>query len=123
MGSGDVRIEINRGWRGWLRNQVTGYLRRLGREVLADARRLAPARTGRLRASLYMEVQGSRVIVGTRNVDYALDVEYGTRPHVIRPRIKKALHWPGARHPVKQVNHPGTPAQPYLRPALYRRRG
>lgn len=37
-------------------------------------------------------------------------------PHVIRPRNAKALFWPGARHPVKKVNHPGgfIPATKFL---------
>ena len=35
--------------------------------------------------------------------------EFGTRPHVIKPKNKKALFWQGARHPVKLVFHPGTP--------------
>lgn len=38
--------------------------------------------------------------------------EKGTRPHVIRPRTKKALsfHWPkaGGRVTLAKVNHPGT---------------
>lgn len=39
-----------------------------------------------------------------------------TAASVIRPKNKKALYWPGARHPVKSVNHPGSniPARPYL---------
>ncbi len=39
-----------------------------------------------------------------------------TRPHVIRPKFGKALNFPGARHPVKKVNHPGSkiPARPML---------
>lgn len=34
----------------------------------------------------------------------------GTKPHEIRPSSKKALSWPGAAHPVKRVQHPGTKA-------------
>lgn len=45
-------------------------------------------------------------------------LEDGTRAHVIEPRDKQALHWPGARHPVARVNHPGTPALHILRRAL-----
>jgi HK97 gp10 family phage protein len=45
-------------------------------------------------------------------------VEYGTRPHPITPRVKQALWWPGASHPVAHVSHPGTPAQPFIRPAV-----
>ncbi len=45
-------------------------------------------------------------------------LEDGTPPHVIEPKNKKALAWPGARHPVKKVNHPGTPALHIMRRAL-----
>ena len=34
-------------------------------------------------------------------------VERGVGPRVILPRIKKALWWPGAPHPVRKVNWPG----------------
>jgi hypothetical protein len=54
--------------------------------------------------------------VGTY-VKYAADVEFGTRPHKIVPKNKKALFWRGARHPVKSVNHPGSRAKPFLFPA------
>ena len=39
-----------------------------------------------------------------------------TKPHVIVPKRKKALSWPGAKNPVKKVNHPGSkiPARPML---------
>ena len=37
-------------------------------------------------------------------------LEFGSPPHIIRARNKQTLFWPGARFPVKQVNHPGTPA-------------
>lgn len=78
-------------------------------------------RTGRLRASITHELlhdgQGLVARIGT-NVEYARHVEEGTEPHRIEARNKKALHWKGAAHPVFAVNHPGTRAHPYLRPAL-----
>ena len=40
--------------------------------------------------------------------DYALYVNYGTRPHFIYPTNKKMLYWEGAEHPVPYVVHPGT---------------
>lgn len=46
--------------------------------------------------------------------DYASDVHYGTRAHVILPKNKKALFWPGGRHPVKKVQHPGTKGTPFF---------
>ena len=80
-------------------------LRRLANEVAADARRLAPKRTGRLAASIHVaEVTDRHAIVQAdpRNPDasagdepYAGFVERGTSD---------------------------TPAQPFLRPALLRYR-
>lgn len=57
------------------------------------------------------------ILVGT-NVAYGPAVEYGTSAHEIRPVNKQALYWPGAAHPVPVVQHPGTAAQPFMRPAF-----
>lgn len=88
--------------------------------------------SGRLRASIRstIEKDGAGLVakVGT-NVEYARYVEEGTPPHKITPRRERiaryaeqgrrpALFWPGAPHPVFSVDHPGTRAKPYLRPAL-----
>jgi hypothetical protein len=58
---------------------------------------------------------------------YGLFMEVGTRPHVIRPKNPRDwLRWIGADgrvHFAKKVNHPGTRAQPHLRPALEDLRG
>jgi len=54
---------------------------------------------------------GKNVIAGLRNaMKYARIQEYGgtTSAHVIVPRRKKALSWPGAKHPVRRVKHPGS---------------
>jgi hypothetical protein len=47
-------------------------------------------------------------------VKYAPYVYFGTRPHIIEPRIKKALYWEGAPHPVRRVMHPGTKENRFL---------
>jgi HK97 gp10 family phage protein len=90
--------------------------------VVKAAQSNAPVRTGTLRRSIHaVETASSRlaaeVTVGT-NVTYGRMVEEGTRPHVIYPRDKQALFWKDALHPVRRVQHPGTPAQPFLVPAL-----
>lgn len=54
---------------------------------------------------------------GAYTVDYALPIELGAEAHVIRPRNKRALYWPGAAHPVALVHHPGNAPHPFLRPA------
>ena len=52
--------------------------------------------------------------IHTSNVKYAIIVEKGSKPHIIRPKNKKALYWEGAKRPVKLVNHPGSRAKPFL---------
>lgn len=101
---------------------INGFLEEIGRRILADAKQTVHKRSGRLANSLVAEVHNQVLRVGSTDVNYATDVELGTAPHVIVPNAKQALSWPGAEHPVKKVNHPGTRPYPYLRPALFQRR-
>jgi HK97 gp10 family phage protein len=94
---------------------------RIVQSIAADAQSLVPVNTGRLKSSIQWEIDGTIGRVST-DVPYWRYVEYGTAPHVITPVNKRALHWEGADHPVARVNHPGTPAKPFLRPALLTRR-
>jgi HK97 gp10 family phage protein len=106
---------------GGMSDDVKRAVDRTRIDVQNEARRRAPVNTGRLRSSIVSRAEGSGrsvgYVIGT-NVSYAAAVEYGTSPHVIKPVNKRALYWPGAAHPVAQVNHPGTAAQPFLRPAI-----
>jgi phage gpG-like protein len=57
------------------------------------------------------------VTVGSDRKYAAIHQMGGRTPaRVIRPRNGKALWWPGAAHPVKSVNHPGSkmPPRPFL---------
>ncbi len=65
--------------------------------------------TARLRQSITHNVRRGEVEVGT-NVVYAAIHQFGghTGPRTIRPVNRKALYWPGAAHPVKKVEHPGS---------------
>lgn len=78
--------------------------------------RNAPFASGKLRKNIQSVASGleGRVGPNLRVTPYALFVEKGTKPHEIRPRTKQALFWPGARHPVKRVMHPGTKANPFV---------
>lgn len=88
----------------------------------------APYNTGELRNSIRVEVEGESIKV--HMVEYWKYVEYGTPPHIIRPKSKKALHWKeqttGPRGGkaskdvfAKKVMHPGTRPQPFVRPVFY----
>lgn len=95
--------------------------------VEAKAKQLAPVKFGRLRSAIVAKVKGLTGTISV-NVDYAGAVEFGTKPHIIKPKTKKALAFkPGGgfrfwdesgRVVLKSVKHPGTKAQPYLVPAM-----
>jgi phage gpG-like protein len=53
------------------------------------------------------------VTVGTDR-PYAAVHQLGAKPYVITPNKMKGLFWPGAKHPVKKVNHPGFPPRPFF---------
>jgi|APHM01.1.fsa_nt_gi phage protein, HK97 gp10 family len=90
-------------------------------QVERSAKQNAPVDTGNLRASLrFQQLALGSYAVGT-NVEYAPDVEFGTDPHDITPDTKEALKFQNSDGEIifaSRVEHPGTPAQPYLRPAL-----
>jgi phage virion morphogenesis protein len=70
-----------------------------------------------LRDTINYRADDRSVTIGSPKV-YAAIHQFGgrTRAHVIKPRNKKALNWPGGKHPVGAVNHPGSniPARPFL---------
>lgn len=124
-----ARVVIDQRALDWLcyspESPIGRDLERRGIRVESAAVRLCPVgETGRLGNNITHEMgrdaQGQFVRVGT-NVTYALHVELGTglwgpKRAVIRPKTKKALYWPGARHPVAYVK--GSRPQPFLRPSL-----
>jgi hypothetical protein len=91
-----------------------GAKRRTHGRIAAGVEAHEPARDGK---GWYADIETGAE--DEHGAPIGLFVEVGTRPHVIEPRDKKALAWPGGKHPVKKVHHPGTQAQPHLRPALY----
>lgn len=102
---------------------IADLLERLAVDVEADAKAGCPVKTGELVASIEHEVQGQVARIGT-NLRYGLYVEVGTAPHTIRATNARVL----ANRETGEVfgpvvHHPGTPAQPYLAPAVHRVRG
>ncbi|WP_149264291.1 HK97 gp10 family phage protein [Actinomadura sp. K4S16] len=112
-----VRVTMTPGWQRLIRPALRRTENELAEAVARDARGLVGVDSGDLKRTI--KARGNRVYVGT---SYWHHHEYGTRPHLILPRHKQALYWPGARHPVARVHHPGTAPNPFLRTALRRRR-
>ena len=107
-------------------------LRQLQLMTVREAKQRVPRKTGHLGRSIVPgSISGNSAFVEART-PYAAHVEYGTRPHVIRPKRKGSLAWPanaagrrlsgrartnsGRLIFAKMVRHPGTKGQPYLVP-------
>ena len=101
---------------------VQKVLKNTGFKIEANAKanltRNRSVKTGHLRQGVTTDVGNMEVTVHTSNIKYSVMVEKGTKAHTIRPKSKKALYWRGAKHPVKEVNHPGSRAKPFLIPAF-----
>ena len=90
--------------------------------ILAEMEAKTPVKTGNLRQSLGIKVGNDRVTIGPNltQAPYGGYVEFGTKPHEIRPKKGKYLVFTigGKKIFTKKVNHPGTQAQPYIQPAF-----
>ena len=89
-------------------------------EAEGIARREAPIKTGYLRRSITHFAYPTKSGLSTK-AKYWRMVEYGTKAHVIKPKNPKGfLAWKenGEWHSAKQVQHPGTEANPFLKRSL-----
>lgn len=100
----------NGDWRQKIAADNREFLARITGEVLVDAKAGAPVDTGELRDSLESEVRGETGRVGT-DLNYGVYVEEGHRVAYAGPDGETVF--------TGEV----VPPQPYLRPALYRKRG
>lgn len=108
---------------------------RIALRAVAEAKILVPRRTGNLGRTIRLgkvDADSAEVLAGGKlKVGYAAAVEFETKPHIIRPRRRKALAWGGSRtlagglrkgaRPeffARLVRHPGTRAKPYLVPGI-----
>lgn len=79
-----------------------------------------PVDTGNLKNQIDVKIEPSGEAIISMPY-YGYYVEFGTPPHTIRAKNKKYLYWEGADHPIKEVHHPGTRPQPFIRNALQTR--
>lgn len=96
---------------------------RAGAKVLEEkAKQLAPVDDGDLRESIRVSTRSRRgrvsatITAGNKKVFYAHMVEFGTARHLIKPKKRKSLFFAGLAREV--VDHPGSSAKPFMRPAL-----
>lgn len=114
--------------------------------MVAMARKDVPKKSYLLHSKIFGKVENflsefPSIVIGTRKSTYAQYVEEGTKPHEIKPRIKRILYWQtagprGQKIPTgkgiigpqgyevfkNRVRHPGTKPQPYIAPQITRMR-
>ena len=108
-------------------------LARLGAAIHDDVKERIGKHTksGALEQSLRIIKSDSEFVIynDLQRAPHARFVHWGTRPHVIRPKKRKALRWPvgGTFAFAKKVNHPGYEGDAYFAkaaaeaPALFAR--
>jgi len=73
--------------------------------------------SGQLQQSIGWRPNGNGMATVFVNADYAMPVEFGSRPHVIRPKDRNALRFPvngGGFGFAKVINHPGSKPHPFF---------
>lgn len=104
--------------------EVGQWLKKRGRMMMMAAKAQVPLGTGKLRASIKMihgrNGLGQYIDIGS-NLNYALYVHEGTRPHEIVPEQAKVLRFSGGGRVVytHKVEHPGTRPNKYLSDQLW----
>lgn len=119
-----ARIEMESGWEAAVLGAWDVLADgRLGEAIERDAKRYAPARTGELRDSIEHHLEGHTLVVEA-HASYAAYVEMGTRPHIITAHGQYSLrNAETGEYFGREVHHPGTRPEAFLRPALYQKRG
>lgn len=107
------------------RNIVRAALRAAAKVTEAEAKRLVPVRSGKLRDSIRVStrlVKGKPKATITAGGNkrgapfYAHLVEFGAKAHFIKPKRAKSLFIAGVLR--DGVDHPGARKHPFMRPAL-----
>lgn len=109
-----------------LEARVSRQALRAGAKIIEqEAKARVPVNEGKLRASIRVStgirngVVNAQVKAGGRKKGdpfYAHFVEFGTKPHEIKPRRFKSLFIAGLMR--KIVQHPGAKAKPFMKPAF-----
>ena len=105
-------------------------MKSLALHAIVEQKRLVPRKTGNLGRSIGIGRVTSTSAETVAGAGYAAFVEFGTKPHTIVPRFKKALRFPASGSArlsgsvrsggsvifSKRVRHPGTKAKPFMVP-------
>ena len=100
--------------------RAEAILKAVASELERDIKERAPKKTGKMADSIKVSFPDPLTVQISGNAVMAYQ-EFGTKPHVILPKNKPYLMFKtkdGKWVRTKRVNHPGTPANPFVRPAV-----
>jgi len=111
-------------------------LRALQLSTIHEAQALVPRKTGLLQRRIVPGAVTNDHAIVKADTPYAAPVEFGSKPHIIKPRNARVLAWGGARRLSGRlrsgakptnfamlVHHPGSRARPYLIPGAKKATG
>lgn len=98
------------------------YSNDIARDLKSSIKKEAPYFQGRLKRSIRVDTRIYKlfsIITGYWDegvAPHGIYVLAGTKPHIIKPKNKKALSWPSmtTEYPVRIVHHPGTKPNDFL---------
>ncbi len=106
----------------------TGLMKRLGTAAVREQKLLVHRKTGTTGRSIHVS-NVTATSVTTQAAAAARFLEFGTKPHIIRPRVAKVLAWGGPRRLsgalrkgasatnfATIVHHPGSRPYPFMIP-------
>lgn len=120
-----MRIDTVPGWHDQLRDDIDRRVEdNIVVEIWDEAIRTAPIATGRMAYTIYWVRTGPDSWEIRSPAPYTLYVEYDTKAHRIRAKAGGVLTWwdGGGRYFRREVWHPGTTEQPFMRPSLFKER-
>ena len=74
-----------------LDKSIESSLSKVGDMIVNDARSMVPVKTGKLKKSIYKNVEKNKLEVGA-SADYAQDIELGTSGRKAKPFLKPAVN-------------------------------
>jgi hypothetical protein len=109
--------------------EIDRFLIDAGNKIMANMQQIVHVKTGRLKASIVMQVSPGRVEIGPVGVPYASYVEFGTGMYgefptagwTIRPKKPGGVlvfEVDGKKVFAREVHHKGSHPYPYVRPAV-----
>lgn len=117
-----AHLRVHHGYKSYFKAAEGRGVRRITEDIADDARAGCPIDSGELVGSIGTSYPGELRGLITISAPHWHTVEYGSPPHIIRAHGRYSLRSDEGEYFGPIVHHPGTPAQPFLRPSLYQRR-